>query len=103
MMTNERCRLISESQWREYQELVTKCHRLEQQLESETLAKQEGVEIVAELEDRLKEANKTLMYVAAMMTCDPADMLETYPDFCADQWALDAINKYLEKYGVKND
>lgn len=33
MMTNERCRLISESQWREYQELVTKCHRLEQQLE----------------------------------------------------------------------
>ncbi len=28
----ERCRLISESQWREYQELLTKCHRLEQQL-----------------------------------------------------------------------
>ena len=32
-MTNERCRLISESQWREYQELVTKCHRLEEQVE----------------------------------------------------------------------
>lgn len=32
-MTNERCRLISERQWREYLELVTKCHRLEKQLD----------------------------------------------------------------------
>lgn len=62
-MTNERCRLISESQWREYLELVTKCNRLEQQLESETLAKQEGVELVAELEQKvhiLNEANMAL-------------------------------------------
>ena len=112
----------------QFSQMVKKVERLEQLLESETLAKQEGVELVAELEQkvhileelsqegnelnaklvgeylelekRLKEANKTLMYVAAMMTCDPADMLETYPDFCADQWALDAVNKYLEKYGV---
>ena len=34
----ERCRLISESQWREYLELVTKCHRLVKQLEIATKA-----------------------------------------------------------------
>lgn len=34
----ERCRLISESQWREYLELVTKCHRLEKQLDVATKA-----------------------------------------------------------------
>ena len=97
----ERCRLISESQWREYQELVTKCHRLEElsQEGNELNAKLAGEYI--ELENRLKEAEKTLMYVGSMMTCDPADMKETYPDFCADQWALDAVNKYLEKYGVE--
>lgn len=32
-MTNERCRLISESQWREYQECVQKMHQLEKQLD----------------------------------------------------------------------
>lgn len=56
----ERCRLISESQWREYLELVTKCNRLEQQLESETLAKQEGVELVAELEQKVHKLEKQL-------------------------------------------
>ena len=35
---NEQCRLISESQWREYQELLTKCHRLEKQLDVATKA-----------------------------------------------------------------
>lgn len=37
-MPNERCRLISESQWREYLECVQKMHQLEKQLDVATKA-----------------------------------------------------------------
>lgn len=49
--------------YNQFSKMVKKVERLEQQLESETLAKQEGVEIVSELQQKvhiLNEANMNL-------------------------------------------
>lgn len=55
-------------------------------LESDSLAKQEGVEIVAELEDRLKEAESLIYYVANNSRYGPI---------------YEPTYVYCQKYGVK--
>jgi hypothetical protein len=95
----ERCRLISESQWREYQECVQKMHQLEE-------LSQEGNELNAklvgeylELEDRLKEAEKVIKFYA-----DAQPLTEEEKQMSAEKYHLVyglKANDYLEKYGVK--
>lgn len=48
----ERCRLISESQWREYQECVQKIHQLEEQLKeaNEVIKKYRRFEVALKVE-----------------------------------------------------
>ena len=72
--------------------------RLEQLLESETLAKQEGVEIVAELEYRLKEAENVIKFYA-----DAQPLTEEERQMTAEKYHLVYGLKacdYLEKYKV---
>lgn len=82
----ERCRLISESQWREYQELVTKCHRLEQ----------------------LNEANEVIKYYANSFFGDKQEdgtyLIYTRENACGRvdvTYNPNVANNYLEKWGVK--
>lgn len=50
-----------------------------------------------ELKQQLAIAVEALDKVAIYMTCDENDMREIYPDFCADQAALDTVNEAMDK------
>lgn len=83
----------------QFSQLVKKVEPLEQLLESETLAKQEGVERVAELEDRLKEAEKVIKFYA-----DAQPLTEEEKQMTAEKYHLVYGLKacdYLERYGVE--
>ena len=83
----------------QFSQMVKKVERLEQLLESETLAKQEGVEIVAELEYRLKEAENVIKFYA-----DAQPLTEEERQMTAEKYHLVYGLKacdYLEKYKVE--
>ena len=49
------------------------------------------------LQKQLDFAKQAMLSAAGFLTCNPKDMQEIYPDFCAEQWALDSINKGLKQ------
>lgn len=49
------------------------------------------------LQKQLDFAKQAMLSAAGFLTCNPNDMQEIYPDFCAEQWALDSINKGLKQ------
>lgn len=119
-MTNERCRLISESQWREYQEFKADKRVLDEQIsnlqsmvESEcskrcelenALSSQADYfrQRISVLEDRLKEAEGVVKAIhygieKGFTTCDCCG----YENSCSDCYYNDVAKQYLEKYGVQ--
>lgn len=55
------------------------------------------IEELERTKKQLEIALKTLEEVAEFMTCDEKDIQEVYPEFCADQCALDAVNKAFKQ------
>lgn len=51
----------------------------------------------SKLKQQLAIAVEALDKVATYMTCDENEMREIYPDFCADQVALDTVNEAMVK------
>lgn len=43
----------------------------------------------------IKKCRQKFMDIATLMTCDPEDMKELDPDFCADQRVLDIVNEII--------
>lgn len=52
--------------------------------------------------DKIQDAEEKLADIGILMGCDETEIREVMPDFCADQAALDLVNKYFERWR-KND
>lgn len=119
-MTNERCRLTSESQWREYQKFKADKRVLDEQIsnlqnmvESEcskrcelenALSSQADYfrQQISVLEDRLKEAEGVIKNIhhdteRFVHYCDCCG----YEASCSGCYCNDTAKEYLEKYGVE--
>ena len=100
-MTNERCRLISESQWREYQELVTKCHRLEELGQEGNELKAKLVGEYLELEKRLKEAENIILLYFKNTQNATYQSLGMNDGYYKKAFMHTVAKEYLEKYKVE--
>lgn len=82
-----------------HNELLKKIEKLEMQRESDRMAVEEGAELVAELEDRLKEAEEVIKFYA-----NADGLTNQEKQMTAEKYHLVyglKANDYLEKYGVE--